>query len=348
MIALRRLALLTAAWVWARGVRHIVIPATAVPIMLAAQIILGAWVVWLDTQTLAVMVHLSFAFVIMAFVLWVNIAARVAANGGLALAEDGPRTGSGIDRVDRASLDGYWRLVLALTAVTYLLLVVGGFTRALGAGWVCSGFPLCNGQFAPFGSSGLVDLHLTHRLLGFVVAGLIGWTAWKTAKTPGLPPAMVRVAYSLVVIVLAQITIGAVAVVVGPSLVLQSIQNGIASGVPVSASAAGVPVAAPLWIIQTLHVAGASAVWSMVVVLMAMTWHARRPELVGAAVIEDASSTVTPGAQVSTGEAIRAYFTLTKPRVIVLLLITTLAAMLMAHRGLPSLQVMLFTLLGGA
>ena len=38
------------------------------------------------------------------------------------------------------------------------------------------------------------------------------------------------------------------------------------------------PVAAPLWIIQTLHVAGASAVWSMVVVLMAMTWHVRRPD----------------------------------------------------------------------
>ena len=66
------------------------IPATAVPIMLAAQILLGAWVVWLETPALVVMVHLSFAFVILAFVLWVNIAARVAANGGLAVAEDGP------------------------------------------------------------------------------------------------------------------------------------------------------------------------------------------------------------------------------------------------------------------
>src|SRR6185369_16790909 len=126
----------------------------------------------------------------------------------------------------------------------------------------------------------------THRLLGFVVAGLIGWTAWKTAKTPGLPPSMLRVAYSLVVMVLAQITIGAVAVVVGPSLVLQSIQRGIAQGVTVSASASGVPVAASLWIIQTLHVAGATAVWSMVVVLLAMTWHVRRPELVGAGVTD--------------------------------------------------------------
>src|SRR5215217_4847090 len=339
------LAMVAAAWVWARNVRHVVIPATAVPIMLAAQILLGAWVVWLETPALVVMIHLSFAFVIMAFVLWVNIAARVAANGGLTVAEDGPHA---LSRPSRASLSGYLWLVVTPTTETYLLLVVGGFTRALGAGWVCSGFPLCNGQFAPFGGSGLVDLHLTHRLLGFIVAGLIGWTAWKTTKTPGLPPAMVRVAYSLVVIVLAQITIGAVAVVVGPSLVLQSIQNGIASGVPVSASAAGAPVAASLWIIQTLHVAGASAVWSMVVVLLAMTWHARRPELVGAALAQHPIRAGAPVRRATARETVRAYVMLTKPRVIVLLLITTLAAMLMAHRGLPPLGLILCTLLGGA
>ncbi|MFN8632801.1 MAG: heme o synthase [Chloroflexota bacterium] len=335
------LAMVAAAWVWAKNVRHIVWPATAVPIMLAAQITLGAWVVWLDTQTLAVMVHLSFAFVIMGFVLWVNIAARVAANGGLALADDGPSSGV---RLTRASLAGYWRLVLTLTGVTYLLLIVGGFTRAFGAGWVCSGFPLCNGQLAPFGSSPLVDLHLTHRLLGFVVAALIFWLAWKTSKMSGLPPALKRVAYSLVAILIAQITIGAVAVVVGPALVMQQVQ-GMQNA---SASAAGNPVAAPLWILQTLHVAGASAVWSMVVVLLAMTWHARRPELVGPGVPlgDRADASSTPA--ISTREAVRAYFTLTKPRVIVLLLITTLAAMLMAQRGLPSMQLMLFTLLGGA
>src|SRR3954454_24295840 len=50
------LAMVAAAWVCARNVRHIVYPATAVPIMLAAQIALGAWVVWLDTQAMAVMV----------------------------------------------------------------------------------------------------------------------------------------------------------------------------------------------------------------------------------------------------------------------------------------------------
>src|SRR6187549_1084775 len=73
------LALVAAAWVWARQIRHIVLPATAVPIMLALQIALGAWVVWLETPSLVVMVHFGFALVILAFVLWVNVAARVMA-----------------------------------------------------------------------------------------------------------------------------------------------------------------------------------------------------------------------------------------------------------------------------
>lgn len=42
------------------------------------------------------------------------------------------------------------------------------------------------------------------------------------------------------------------------------------------------------------------------------------------------------------------YYELSKPRIIVLLLVTTLAAMIMAARGIPSLWVIVWTLLGGA
>ncbi|HEV7180823.1 MAG TPA: heme o synthase, partial [Candidatus Baltobacteraceae bacterium] len=42
------------------------------------------------------------------------------------------------------------------------------------------------------------------------------------------------------------------------------------------------------------------------------------------------------------------YYELTKPRIIVLLLVTTAAAMVMAARGLPSLALTFWTLLGGA
>ncbi|MGH3932811.1 MAG: heme o synthase, partial [Pseudonocardiaceae bacterium] len=44
---------------------------------------------------------------------------------------------------------------------------------------------------------------------------------------------------------------------------------------------------------------------------------------------------------------LRAYLALTKPRVIELLLVTTIPAMLLAQRGVPSLWLILATLLGG-
>src|SRR5580692_5444348 len=43
-----------------------------------------------------------------------------------------------------------------------------------------------------------------------------------------------------------------------------------------------------------------------------------------------------------------AYVALTKPRIIELLLVTTLPTMIVAQRGLPSLWLMVATLLGGA
>ncbi len=44
----------------------------------------------------------------------------------------------------------------------------------------------------------------------------------------------------------------------------------------------------------------------------------------------------------------KAYLALTKPRVIELLLITTVPTMILAQRGMPSLWLVLATLLGGA
>src|SRR5262250_3669424 len=44
----------------------------------------------------------------------------------------------------------------------------------------------------------------------------------------------------------------------------------------------------------------------------------------------------------------KALFALTKPRIVELLLVTTIPTMLLAERGLPSVRVMLVTLVGGA
>lgn len=60
------------------------------------------------------------------------------------------------------------------------------------------------------------------------------------------------------------------------------------------------------------------------------------------------SSTVTPVRPRSSLSVVRAYVALTKPRVIELLLVTTVPVMVLAERGLPSLWLVLATVLGGA
>jgi protoheme IX farnesyltransferase len=47
-------------------------------------------------------------------------------------------------------------------------------------------------------------------------------------------------------------------------------------------------------------------------------------------------------------DKVHAYFALTKPRIIELLLITTVPSMIVAQRGMPPLSLILFTLIGGA
>jgi heme o synthase len=57
---------------------------------------------------------------------------------------------------------------------------------------------------------------------------------------------------------------------------------------------------------------------------------------------------ITPGrAQLGTGEILAAYFALTKPRIIELLLITTVPSMIVAANGWPPLMLILWTVLGG-
>jgi protoheme IX farnesyltransferase len=66
--------------------------------------------------------------------------------------------------------------------------------------------------------------------------------------------------------------------------------------------------------------------------------------------VPPATAGALPG--VSTGRSIKAVgsalFALTKPRIVELLLVTTIPTMLLAERGLPSVRILLVTLVGGA
>ncbi len=64
--------------------------------------------------------------------------------------------------------------------------------------------------------------------------------------------------------------------------------------------------------------------------------------------VVDARSEEQVAPDSSFGARVRGYVALTKPRIIELLLITTVPAMIVAARGIPPAELMLFTLLGGA
>ncbi|MFT4218945.1 MAG: heme o synthase [Microbacterium sp.] len=61
-----------------------------------------------------------------------------------------------------------------------------------------------------------------------------------------------------------------------------------------------------------------------------------------------ASASGAPAAPSSVGRTIRAYIALTKPRVLELLLVTTVPVMILAQGGLPSLWLVLATVIGGS
>src|SRR6266540_3890037 len=306
------LALAAAAWTWGRARPGVFVPATLAPLLLAVEIGLGAVLVLLELPALAVLVHLGFAMLILGLVIWVAINSAPSPWGAGTPPPPPPPPGGGGGRggVSTRQPDSLSILVALTTAGTFLLLLIGALVRADGAGWACVGFPGCNGQALPFGSSPLVDLQLTHRLAAYVVAGLAFGTAWQ-ARHESLE---IRLVATLVAIsIVLQGAIGALAVMLGPG---------------------------PL--VQTAHVAGATAVWALVVVLAGLTWRSDRTAIYGP------PRPAAPERGTSPRQMVEAYVELTKPRVMALLLITTLAAMLIAQRGLPPLPLVLFTLLGGA
>jgi protoheme IX farnesyltransferase len=287
-----------------RSRRDLLVPAIAVPLLLAVQIPLGGVVVLLELEPLVVLVHLGFAMLILGALVWLAVASLVDAPAGRA---GEPRMGDAFERWTRFTL-----------VAAFLLILTGAFMRASGASWVCLGFPDCNGALAPVGRSTLVNIHLLHRFTAYAVAAIIGLTAWQAWLVRRYQPAVVAIALATLVLVLLQGGIGAAMVGIRPT-----------------------------WVLQALHVAGATAVWAAVVALACLA--GRMPRLLPVQPQQGRPRReATPVPQGRLAQVVRDYMSLTKPAIIVLLLVTTVGAMLLAAGGLPPLKLLLFTLLGGA
>jgi heme A synthase len=79
-------------------------------------------------------------------------------------------TGTGPHPEAAASLR---RAALAAATLTFLQSLVGAAVRHTDAGMACPDVPLCLGKWIPPFSHGLVTLHFSHRVLGFLVLGAV-------------------------------------------------------------------------------------------------------------------------------------------------------------------------------
>jgi len=221
------------------------------------------------------------------------------------------------DVIDRGVRDGdpsFARLTLVTASVVGLLLLVGTYVRASGSQLVFTDWPLMDGRLVPT-LGGAATAMFLHRVLAAVAMLLVLWTAIRARTGTERHPLLVRLSTTALVLFVAQVVVGA----------------------------ANVWTRLRPWAVVA-HVALSVLIWASVVALatVASRLAAEQPRPA-----EDADETAE-GGRPSLRDTVTAYYRLTKPRIVLLLLITTVPAMLLAARGLPSLWLILRTLVGGA
>ncbi|MFN2483591.1 MAG: heme o synthase [Candidatus Limnocylindria bacterium] len=206
------------------------------------------------------------------------------------------------------------------TAVTVALvgcqMLLGSLVTGHGAGLAFSDVPLMDGSLVPAFTNDVERLQFLHRALAVVVAAAVAVTAWTAFRlTPEV--SVRRLAAGASILVTAQVVIGAANVLtrLAPAAVV-------------------------------LHLGVGALLWATMVALLLSVRRA------GAAVRADASATPSSGEEPGgrrqrLTDTTRAYIALTKPRIIELLLVTTVPTMVLAQRGLPPPWLVLTTLVGG-
>jgi protoheme IX farnesyltransferase len=277
--------------------------------LVMAQAGLGALVVATELDAWWVTAHFVVALLLIADVTYV--AASAVADGAVtsaAMARDVTDEGA-MDRTDRS----FSRLALVTAAVVGLLLLVGTYVRASGAQLVFTDWPLMNGRLVPT-LGGAATAMFLHRALAALAVLLVLWSAVRARTDARRNPLVVRLSTAAIVLFVVQIMVGA----------------------------ANVWTRLRPWAVVA-HVALSVLIWATVVALATVA--SRFAMALPPAEQDDEA---TEGERPSLRDTVTAYYRLTKPRIVLLLLITTVPAMLLAARGLPSPWLILATLVGGA
>lgn len=209
-------------------------------------------------------------------------------------------------------MDAVSRHALVAAAATFVVLMFGAAVVQQGAGSAFTDWPLMNGSlFPPEGARPLT--HYVHRL----VAGLLGITlihlAIRVTRREPRDKTLMKLAHGAASLWVVQVLIGGTYVLLG----------------------------APSWTIVA-HVLTGAMLW---VALVALSLLSYRRATVAA---ESGETDRVKGPAGARGATIKSYFMLTKPRIIELLLITTVPAMIASAQGWPSGWLILATLVGGS
>jgi protoheme IX farnesyltransferase len=217
---------------------------------------------------------------------------------------------TGPPRRDRAA-----RVTAGMAGLALVVVLLGALVANLGASTACRGFPLCNGSVLPAGGW-RTHLHWTHRLLAYGLTGLALWLPFHVGRHRPEDRAARRAATTVAVLVVIQIAIGA-------GMILGNLPTAL----------------------RALHVAGGAAVFGSLVWAATLVSRPRAgaPAPVGGEELRADVAGSAPGGAVR--RAMLDYVALTKPRIISLLLVTTIVPMFVAGR--PSLSLVLWTVVGG-
>jgi len=207
------------AWLWRRTDSALLLMATLAPVLLAGRTVMAALLVTLDLSTVGDVVNSAFGLLVLGALVWAAVAWSLMP----AARRYAPRERELFRRVSEVT-----------TFVLFAVGLSGAAVSAVGAGWACQGtFPDCNGLGAlPFGRDPLADIQLYHRLLSYVVLGLVLWLAIEAYRTQ-------RAVQNLPLATLA--LVGATALDAGVGAVA------VSTGIPVIAEIAHTVVSALAW-----------------------------------------------------------------------------------------------------
>lgn len=297
LVGLLTLAVVLAGWRRVKALSRLGVP---VLILLAGQIGLGGLTVKHELSAWLVVAHLGTAMAFFAATIVIATRAMLGAPGLAA-----PVRGAGGPETR------FLTLAWMTAGATFVLVLIGGYVSASGAGLACPDWPLCAGQLLP-SLAGPVGAHVLHRLAAAVVTVLILLTATTAYRTQSRRPHLLAASAIAVGLLILQIILGAL-----------NIEYRLAVGV------------------TTAHLATAAALFGTLVILVVLA--AMMPEPVS---VSSAESTAAPSRPAVS--RVLDYVSLTKPRIMVLLLVTASASMLVAAPGTVSPWLITVTLVGGA